>query len=99
MRLISKEAKERDIAEALVASDKDNHPVIFDGTTRLGEAFAIVLCFVDEELCIQQRLVRMQLLSKSMSGEEIARELIDTLSVHHPECFWQLSMIAPQPIM
>ena len=47
--------------------------VVFDGTTRLGEALAIVLRFVDDKLCIQC-LVRMQLLTKSMSGEEIARE-------------------------
>ena len=34
--------------------------VIFDGTTRLGEALAVVLRFVDEEKwVIQQRLVRL----------------------------------------
>ena len=38
--------------------------VVFDGTTRLGEAMAVVLCFVDSDFCIQQRLVRMQLLEK-----------------------------------
>ena len=57
--------------------------VIFDGTTRLGEAMAIVVRFVDDELVIQQRLVRLQLLSKSMAGEEIARVLINTLSVEY----------------
>ena len=36
--------------------------VIFDGTTRLGEAMAIVIRFVDESFVIQQRLIRMQLL-------------------------------------
>ena len=50
--------------------------VIFDGTTRLGEALAIVVRFVDESFAIQQRLVRLQLLVKSMTGEEIARELL-----------------------
>lgn len=57
--------------------------VIFDGTTRLGEAMVIVVRFIDEAFVIQQRLVRLQLLSKSMTGEEIARELIDSLSVQY----------------
>ena len=57
--------------------------VIFDGTTRLGEALVIVVRFVDDEFVIQQRLVRLQLLAKSMTGEEIARELINCLSVEY----------------
>ena len=32
---------------------------------------------------IQQRLIRLQLLVKSMTGEEIARELLNTLSVEY----------------
>ena len=54
--------------------------VIFDGTTRYGEAMAILIRYVDADFCIQQRLVRMQLLEKSMCGEEVARELISCLS-------------------
>lgn len=50
--------------------------VIFDGTTRLGEALAIVVRIIDDSLAIQQRLLRLQLLVKSMSDEEITRELI-----------------------
>ena len=57
--------------------------VIFDGTTRLGEAMAIVIRFVDDSFVIQQRLIRLQLLVKSMTGEEIARELINTLSAQY----------------
>ena len=37
--------------------------VAFDGITRLSEAMAVVLPFVDSDFCIQQRLVRMQLLT------------------------------------
>jgi len=49
-----------------------NVSVIFDGTTHLGEALAIVVRFVaDWE--IKQRLIRLQLLTKTMMGEEIAR--------------------------
>ena len=54
--------------------------VIFDGTSRLGEALAIVVRYVDDNFKIEQRLIRMQMLSKSMTGEEIARELINQLS-------------------
>ena len=55
--------------------------VIFDGTTRLGKILVIVLRFIDSDWSIQQRLVRVQTLAKSMRGEELARELIETLSV------------------
>ena len=55
--------------------------VIFDGTSRLGEASAVLLRYIDVESWLpQQRLVRLQLLAKSMSGDEIARELISVLS-------------------
>ena len=55
--------------------------VVFDGTTRFGEALAVVLRFVGSDWCVYQRLVRVQILSKSLAGEEIARELINVLSV------------------
>ena len=55
--------------------------VIFDGTSRLGEALAVIVRFVGEQWTLEQRLIRIQMLSKSMSGEEIARELISVLSV------------------
>ena len=58
--------------------------VIFDGTSRLGEALAIILRFVDRSsLKIHQRLVRMQLLAKSLTGEEVARELLSVLSTEY----------------
>ena len=57
-------------------SDQDVS-VIFDGTSRLGETLAIVLRFVTCEYSIEQRLIKVQLLSKSLKGE-IAREFIHT---------------------
>ncbi len=54
--------------------------VIFDGTSRLGEVLAVVVRFMSD-WTIQQRLVRLEFLMKSMSGEEVARELISVLSV------------------
>ena len=55
--------------------------ITFDGTTRLGEVFVIVVHFVDPDWCIYQRLIRVQILAKSLSGEEIAQEIINSLSV------------------
>ena len=55
--------------------------VIFDGTSRLGEVLVVVLHFIDGDFKIQQRLIRMMFLMKSLTGEEIARELINVLSV------------------
>ena len=46
--------------------------VIFDGTTRLGEAFAVVVRFVSDKQ-LKQRLIKFQMLTKSMTGEEIGR--------------------------
>ena len=58
--------------------------VIFDGTSCLGEALAVILRFVDRStLTIHQRLVRVQLLTKSMTGEEVARELLSVLSTEY----------------
>ena len=47
---------------------------------RLGEALAVVVRFISNEITIEQRLVKLQMLAKSMKGEEIARELISVLS-------------------
>ncbi len=48
----------------------------------LGEALVVVLRFIDG-FVIKQRLVRFLTLAKSMTGEEIARELISVLSVEY----------------
>ena len=42
--------------------------VIFDGTSRLGEALAVVLRSIGENWTIE-RLLRVQLLAKSLSGQ------------------------------
>lgn len=54
--------------------------VVFDGTSRLGEVLAVVVRFISN-WTIQQPLVRLQFLMKSMNDEEVARELISVLSV------------------
>jgi len=45
--------------------------VVFDGTTRLWEALAIVIRYIDAEWQITQRLVWLQMLVKSVTGEEL----------------------------
>lgn len=55
--------------------------LIFDGTTKLGEAMAILVRFVEDDFTICQKLIRLQLVAKSMSGDEIAHTLLSTLAV------------------
>ena len=56
--------------------------LIFDETTRFEEALVIILRFVDD-FVINRHLVRFLTLTKSLTGEEIARELINVLSVEY----------------
>ena len=48
---------------------------MFDGTTRLREAIR----YIDTYFNIQQHLICLQLLAKSMAGKEMARKLIATI--------------------
>ena len=54
--------------------------VIFDGTTHVCEVMVIVLHIIDEHWCIKQRTARLMLIARSMTGEELARQLIVCLS-------------------
>ncbi len=54
--------------------------IVFDGTTHVCEAMVLVIRFVDKAWKIQQRVVRLMLLAKSLTGEEVARQLIVSLS-------------------
>ena len=47
---------------------------------RLGEVLVVIVCFISDWK-INQRLVRLKFLQKSMTGEEIAREIIEIFSV------------------
>ena len=57
--------------------------VIFDGTCHLGEALCLVVRFISDSWSIEQRLVPLKMLQKSITGEEIAREMISTHSVDY----------------
>ena len=44
------------------------------------EALVVVVRYVDNDWVIQQTVCRLMLLAKSLSGEEVARQLITTFS-------------------
>ena len=46
--------------------------IIFDGTTRLGEALAVLIRFVQENVKPRQRLLRLQVVAKALTAEELA---------------------------
>ena len=53
--------------------------LIFGGTTRSDELLAIIFRFV-KEWTIQQQLVRLELLQKSINGEKMARQLLNVIA-------------------
>ena len=56
--------------------------VIFDRTALLGEAFAIMVCFSQEEIFKPtQRLIHLEALAKVLKGDELAQRLISCLAV------------------
>lgn len=57
--------------------------LIFDGTCRLGEALCVIDRFLSDDWCIEQRLVALKMLQKSLTGEEIVREVVSTLSIDY----------------
>ena len=52
--------------------------IVFGGTSWLGEALVIFLRFLDNWE-IQQHLIQLQILVKSTTGEELAREILGVL--------------------
>ena len=61
----------------------DGCSVICDGSTRMGEALAIVVRFVDDEWNVQQRLIKLQVLVKSLKANQLAQCLIQSLAVEY----------------
>ena len=53
--------------------------VIFDGISHCGEALAILIRYVYDSWNIQLCLLSIRLLSKSLTGEEVAHDLIQVL--------------------
>ena len=71
--------KEKEKLKAELHNVKETS-IIFDGTARLGEALAIVLRFVQEDCKPTQRLVCLEVLAKSLKGNELAQRLLITAS-------------------
>ena len=67
---------------AKLKSEVQGQPIyiIFDGTTHVCEAMVIVLRFIDDQWRIQQRVGSLKLLAKSMSGEEVAQQIVSVIS-------------------
>ena len=57
--------------------------IIFNGSTRQGEAIVIVVRFVNDDWCIVQRLIRIDVSVKSVKGDELVQVLKECLSVDH----------------
>ncbi|CAB4040917.1 DNA-directed primase polymerase, partial [Paramuricea clavata] len=57
--------------------------VIFDGSTRQGEAIAIIVRFINDDWLNTQRLMRIDICSKSVNSEQLARVLNECLSVEY----------------
>ena len=72
--------REIDLVKSEVAANSA-FSVIFDGSTRLGEALVIVVRYIDKDWNIQQRLLKLEVLAKSMNAEELAQRLIQCLAV------------------
>ena len=54
--------------------------VMFDGSTRLGEELLIVIRYLDSDWTVRQVLTRLKVLSKSLTGDQLAEELIEAIS-------------------
>ena len=57
--------------------------MIFDGGTRQGEAIAVIVRFLDDNWSIIQRLVRIDICSKSVNADDLAQVLNQWLSVDY----------------
>ena len=51
------------------------YPDIFDGSTRQGEAITIIVRFVNKQWEIIQRLVRIDIVAKSVAGTQLSQVL------------------------
>ena len=54
--------------------------IIFDGTTQVCEAFVVVLRYLTDDWELKQCEGRLKLLAKTMTGEQIAQQIIVILS-------------------
>ena len=78
-----------ELIPAVLEKEKDNVKdvkeacVIFDRTARLGEALVIIIRFVQENFIPTQRIICLEILAKSLKGEELAQRLMSCLAVDY----------------
>ena len=75
-------AKEKETLKSEL-SGANSFSVIFDGSTRLGEALAIIVRYIDGNWNLEQRLVSFQTLAKSLKNDELAKCLLECLAVNY----------------
>ena len=75
-------AKEKETLKSEL-SGANSFSVIFYGSTRLGEAFAIIVRYIDGKWNLEQRLVSFQTLAKSSKNDELAKCLLECLAVNY----------------
>ena len=56
--------------------------MIFDGSTRLGEAIAIIVRYVNERWGIKQLLVRIDIVAKSVTALQLSQLMMECLFTH-----------------
>ena len=66
---------QEELSQLKQVSDK-HVSIVFDGTTHVCEAMVVVLRYVTNDWVIKQKVCLLMLLAKSMTGEEVARQII-----------------------
>ena len=57
--------------------------VTFDGTARMGEALVAIVRFFHKNFIPTQHLIRLEVLAKTLKGDELAQRLMSCLAVKH----------------
>ena len=63
----------------VVPTIRHDYSVIFDGTTRLGEAISVILRYVNERWQLVQQLVRLDMVAKSVNAAQLSQVLMECL--------------------
>ena len=84
------EKEYKSIAKELLGKDVS---IRFDGTTRDGEALAMLICYV-HEWKVKVHLVRFQLIKSSVNGDELARKIIMIEVLHRKLDVLQNNLVA-----
>ena len=70
--------------------------IIFDGTTHVCKTMVLVVRYISDAWEIQQRVCRLMLLARSLTGKEVARQIVTALStelaIYIPSCLFVAAM-------